>query len=500
MRRLLLSLTMTVTLLMCATAGAKTITVAPGGNLTTAYNQAAAGDAIELSTGRYGRWITPTGSKAVTVRAATGQVPKLTSIDVEASNLTFDGLDIDGEGGKLAGFYTGDGDNVTFKNGRIGNIVDDKGALLTANNPTFDNVDFHDVKQVGADVHNECIQTFSPGLTIRNSRFTNCATMDVSIGTAGYWNPPQPQYGHITLENNVFGHSTNGSGWHYYGLAWWMETLDYARVVNNTFENMVIMDRAGPSKGGVWANNIGGGWDCVSGVVYTGNVGTKCSSKDKAVSPSSSCAPSACSPAVAAPMGWLNPGKQDFHLTANSPAIDAGDAVYAPVKDLDGKGRSGTPDAGAYEYQGTTTPPPPPLPPADTTAPETTITTCPRDGTATDATIAFGSEPGATFECKLDAGAWSLCTSIKSYTGLAVATHTFEVRATDLAGNTDQTPATASWTITAPATPPACDQTTAERDQALADLAVMTDSRDAWKARAQKAEDQLSQIQTIVGG
>ena len=40
------------------------------------------------------------------------------------------------------------------------------------------------------------------------------------------------------------------------------------------------------SASGVWANNIGGGWDCLPGITYRGNVGKKCDASDVAVSPS----------------------------------------------------------------------------------------------------------------------------------------------------------------------------------------------------------------------
>jgi hypothetical protein len=85
----------------------------------------------------------------------------------------------------------------------------------------------------------------------------------------------------------------------------------------------------------------------------------------------------------------------------------------------------------------------------DTTAPETTITAGPSGTvTTTDATFAFSAdEPGATFACRLDAGGWEACTSPKSYTGLASGGHTFEVRATDTAGNTDAAPGSRPWTI-----------------------------------------------------
>jgi hypothetical protein len=85
--------------------------------------------------------------------------------------------------------------------------------------------------------------------------------------------------------------------------------------------------------------------------------------------------------------------------------------------------------------------------------PQTTITQAPGDGTSTSASIAFTSSAGgSTFECRLDGAAFAPCTSPKSYSGLGLGTHTFQVRATDASATTDPTPATTSWTITA--TPP----------------------------------------------
>jgi hypothetical protein len=100
---------------------------------------------------------------------------------------------------------------------------------------------------------------------------------------------------------------------------------------------------------------------------------------------------------------------------------------------------------------------PPPPPPADTTAPETSITSGPAATTSsTSASFALSAnESGSTLTCKLDSGSWAACTSPKAYSGLAVGAHTFSVRATDAAGNTDATPATRSWTVEAPAPPPA---------------------------------------------
>ncbi len=72
--------------------------------------------------------------------------------------------------------------------------------------------------------------------------------------------------------------------------------------------------------------------------------------------------------------------------------------------------------------------------------------------TATGATFDFSSnESPATFKCALDAGAYMTCSSPKMYSGLADGPHTFYVRATDAAANTDPSPASYAWTIdTAP--------------------------------------------------
>jgi len=80
--------------------------------------------------------------------------------------------------------------------------------------------------------------------------------------------------------------------------------------------------------------------------------------------------------------------------------------------------------------------------------PAPSITSGPSDPTnATSATFAFSdTEPGVTLFCQLDAGAFTGCTSPKSYTGLADGSHTFRVKARDMAGN-DSGSATRTWTV-----------------------------------------------------
>jgi hypothetical protein len=82
--------------------------------------------------------------------------------------------------------------------------------------------------------------------------------------------------------------------------------------------------------------------------------------------------------------------------------------------------------------------------------PDTTITVAPGLTTATaTASFSFTATPsaGSTFECSLDASAFAACTSPKSYTTIAVGSHTFQVRAVGQAG-VDATPASFLWTRT----------------------------------------------------
>jgi hypothetical protein len=79
----------------------------------------------------------------------------------------------------------------------------------------------------------------------------------------------------------------------------------------------------------------------------------------------------------------------------------------------------------------------------------TTITSGPNAGTndPTPTFTFYSSEPGSSYQCKLDAGAFSACTSPKTTAHLADGSHTFSVRATDPAGNTDPTPASLTFTV-----------------------------------------------------
>lgn len=87
---------------------------------------------------------------------------------------------------------------------------------------------------------------------------------------------------------------------------------------------------------------------------------------------------------------------------------------------------------------------------ADTTPPETTIVSKPLDPSPSSAAsfTYVSNELGSTFECSLDAVAFTSCPAAGiTYTGLANGSHSFQVRAIDPSSNIDPTPAGYSFEV-----------------------------------------------------
>ena len=102
---------------------------------------------------------------------------------------------------------------------------------------------FHDVLVVTDGIHNECLYSQAANITIKNSHFSNCATMDVFFTRGTWWG--QPAYGGWTLTNNFFGapRFLNGQCCHYYAVYWaYQSVFDRAVVRGNTFESQVTAD------------------------------------------------------------------------------------------------------------------------------------------------------------------------------------------------------------------------------------------------------------------
>ncbi len=86
----------------------------------------------------------------------------------------------------------------------------------------------------------------------------------------------------------------------------------------------------------------------------------------------------------------------------------------------------------------------------DADAPATQLTSQPAEITDDSTpTFAFESpdDPGAVFECQLDAADYEPCSSAKTFAALPYGQHTFRVRAVDGSGNEDLTPVVYTWTI-----------------------------------------------------
>ncbi len=127
-------------------------------------------------------------------------------------------------------------------------------------------------------------------------------------------------------------------------------------------------------------------------------------------------------------------------LAAGTPAVNAGDNSGCPATDQRGRARPDGPacDIGAYEI--------------DLTAPDTAIVSGPGTTTDTTPTFAFFSnEPGTAFQCRVAPAPFSSCGSPHTTGAVAAGAHTFEVRAFDLGGNADASPASRAFTVELPA-------------------------------------------------
>jgi subtilisin-like proprotein convertase family protein len=91
----------------------------------------------------------------------------------------------------------------------------------------------------------------------------------------------------------------------------------------------------------------------------------------------------------------------------------------------------------------------------DVNAPDTAIQVAPpsRAGSRTASFEFTATKAGTQFQCRLDGGDFSPCSSPQEFGNLPEGSHTFEVRAFDSKGNVDGSPAVYTWTVdvTAPA-------------------------------------------------
>lgn len=468
MKRLLLLLVVCL-LAVCSTASAATIPATSADNIDTVYQSASPGDTIELASGSYGNVRinnnaakSAAGAARVTIRPAAGATVTFNDLLVYASNLNVVGPitipccygqpdvrapahDTTIQDIHATNFYvTGATKNVTIKGGVYGPYESTGGGSQIKSASN------------GGDGTDFPVDTVVDGVTFQKYTVPSGSTAHLDCLHVFY-------HQRVTIKNSHFSEcehygillGSNGAG-----------RVDGDVVTNNTFDTGTFQVAGFALRGGTGED--------FNDVLVQGNQGD-------IVTPQTT-------------NGLTNVRFYDNNVESLGNCRSGIDYQRNVVATGDLCGSTDT-------RPGST-------PPADTTAPDTTITTGPADSTATDASVAFtSSESGSTFECRLDGGAWASCTSPKAYSGLAVGAHTVDVRSTDLAGNVDQTPASVTWNVLAPDPAPvdsdgdgvvdsndACPNLAGTRPDGCPDAAAtikLASDLDAEKAKVADLQSQL---------
>jgi hypothetical protein len=334
--------------------------VAPCATFERAYRQAAPGDSVEIAGGSYGHQTIPSlGRPAprITFRPALGASVTVSGLDVTADHVTV--RDVTSQGYMAVEGRTEDtvddlqlynvhaakhwlagSRDFLWKGGSIGPSHDDKASMIagtpTSYRATYDGVLWHDATRSNASVHTECLMALGvQGLTIRNSRFVNCAVFNILISKLD--GDPDPR--DVLIENTVFGETKDvGTKAAYHALMTGALPWNGFVLRNNVWEQTPAFQ--GSFTNARITSNIGPMSVCQAGIAYSHNVFTdrRCGATDvqdaKAMSQ------------------FVSPGAGDFRLLPGASAIDRGDPLDSSQLDALGYRRRGLPDAGAFEFGG----------------------------------------------------------------------------------------------------------------------------------------------------
>ncbi len=148
-----------------------------------------------------------------------------------------------------------------------------------------------------------------------------------------------------------------------------------------------------------------------------------------------------------------SPAPSSGQPRAPSPTSDADPSLPAPLEEVTRSpgaepersfGSPSTPDPSTPDPSTADPSTPEPSTPAeDDTAPSTTLSADYPEPDAAE--FSFSADEDASFACSLDGTSFVPCGVSRVYSDLAPGWHTFAVRATDRAGNTDPSPAEARW-------------------------------------------------------
>jgi hypothetical protein len=308
----------------------------PCRSLDRGYDAAADGGTVELEGGYYGcEEITadPSKSADVVFRSATGQTAWTTcELTLSASHLAFENMKLagirsnsvqyltlrnvdvtclDGEpfqlwAGKCSAgvFLFAPASHVHMLGGSIGPTWDDThhgapgqsqigvnlaGGSAISTDLLFDGVQFHDNRRIDDTQHTSCLMVAGgDGVTIRNSRFDNCAVFDLFFTWWSFVSPQYPPATNILLENNLFARAVAGcagctAGWVAVEFADYQPVWENVTIRKNATAQMMNFD-------GVLSNFVleGNampqvGYGCKSGIEYSSNVvsGEPCGATDR---------------------------------------------------------------------------------------------------------------------------------------------------------------------------------------------------------------------------
>jgi hypothetical protein len=390
-----------------------TQTVSSASALTSAVSSAAGGAVICVASGSYGAmsWTGGTGrTSQVVVEPAPGASPVFTgALTEDASWLTVLDInmggqlwEIDGptrnvtmEGVTAAHFRilssaSGGVSNVTVQGGSYGpnytypdNTIGSNASTVNTN-ITIDGVLFHDQINTVSGAHFECLQVWDAnGLTVENSKFTNCSYFDLFVqhvgGCPGSGNcPPTPT--NITIQNNWFDccvTAINSSNPGTFNPANEVHSKNFSVMFptdhgEGTWSNVVFRNNSGDDALDLGTNES----DTQSWSTFRVE-NNALPAVDDWQDTCSNCVPSGVTEEYNAwfqgsetvtngsghDIGTTNPttifkdwdggynqdGDQDFHELSGSPTVGAGDPNYYPPTDIDGNPRTSPPDVSASQ-------------------------------------------------------------------------------------------------------------------------------------------------------
>jgi hypothetical protein len=271
------------------------------------------------------------------------------------------------------------GPNYTYPDNTIGS-----NASTVNTNIVINGVVFHDQINTVSGAHFECLQVWDAnGLTIENSKFTNCSYFDLFIqhvaGCPGSGNcPPTPT--NITIQNDWFDccvTAINSSSPGTFNPANEVYSKNFSVMFptdhgEGTWSNVVFRNNSGDDALDLGTNKS----DTQSWSSFRVE-NNALPAVDDWQDTCSNCVPSGVTEQYNAwfqgsatvtngsghDIGTTNPttifkdwdggynqdGNQDFHELSGSPTVGAGDPSYYPATDIDGNPRISPPDIGASQ-------------------------------------------------------------------------------------------------------------------------------------------------------